>query len=85
MFPDGAWLTGVGLILLGLNTARSLRGIETSSFGIIVGLVAFAAGIGRVIGLDLPFAPALMIVIGAVLVVKAATGSGKTEGESGAL
>ncbi len=42
MFPEGTWLVGVGLILLGLNAARRIRGLKTSGFGIIVGLIASA-------------------------------------------
>jgi hypothetical protein len=77
IFPEGTWLAGVGLILLGLNAARGIRGLKTSGFGIIVGLVALAAGVGRIIGRDLPIVPALLIILGVVLVVKAATASEK--------
>jgi len=85
MFPEGTWLAGLGLILLGLNAARRIRGIKTSGFGIVAGLIAAAAGIGRIFGLALPIIPALLIVLGAVLVVKAATARGNTEDGSGAL
>ena len=77
MFPEGTWLAGLGLILLGLNGARRIRGLKTSGFGIIVGLVALAAGTGRIIGRDLPFIPILLVVLGIVLVVRAAAGSRK--------
>jgi len=84
MFPDGTWLAGAGLILLGLNAARRLRGIKTSGFGIGLGLVALAAGGGRIIGRDLPIVPALLIVLGAALVVKAVIAPRKNEGAPGA-
>jgi hypothetical protein len=84
MFPEGTWLAGLGLILLGLNAARRIRGIKTSAFGIVVGLVSLAAGGGRIMGLDLPFLPALLIILGVVLVVKAVTSSGRAEGAPGA-
>jgi hypothetical protein len=74
MFPDGTWLAGLGLILLGLNAARRIRGLKTSGFGIVVGLIAFAAGIGRIIGQELPLIPILLIVLGAGLVLRAAAG-----------
>jgi len=74
MFPEGTWLAGLGLILLGLNAARRIRGLKTSGFGIIVGLIAFAAGIGRIIGQELPLIPILLIVLGAGLVLRAAAG-----------
>ncbi len=85
MFPEGTWLAGLGLILLGLNAARRIRGIRTSGFGIIVGAFAFAAGTSRIAGLDLPLVPALLIALGIVLVVKAAVTTGKNEGVSSAL
>ncbi len=79
MFPEGTWLAGAGLIILGLNAARRLQGLKTSGFGIVVGLVAFAAGIGRIVGQDLPIVPALLIVLGVALVIKAGTASRKDE------
>jgi len=80
MFPEGTWLVGVGLILLGLNAARRIRGVKTSGFGIIVGLIASAAGIGRIIGQDLPLVPILLIILGIGLVLKAAAGKGRPLG-----
>ncbi len=79
MFPEGAWLAGLGLILLGLNAARRIRGVDTSAFGVAVGIVALAAGASRMAGLDLPLVPVLMIVLGIVFVLRAAIGSGKSE------
>ncbi len=79
MFPEGTWLAGLGLILLGLNAARRIRGLKTSGFGIIVGLIAFAAGIGRIIGQELPLIPILLIVLGAGLVLRAAAGKERPE------
>lgn len=72
--PEGSWLVGLGLIVLGLNAARRLRGLKASGFGLIAGLVAFAAGIGRIIGRDLPIIPGLLIVLGIGLVIRAAAG-----------
>jgi hypothetical protein len=74
MFPEGTWLAGLGLILLGLNAARRIRGLKTSGFGIIVGLIALAAGIGRIVGQELPLIPILLLILGAGLVLKAAAG-----------
>ena len=72
MFPEGTWLAGLGLILLGLNATRRVRGLKTSGFGVIVGLIAFAAGIGRIIGQELPLIPVLLIILGAGLILRAA-------------
>jgi hypothetical protein len=80
MFPDGTWLVGAGLILLGLNAARRLRGIKASGFGIIVGLIAAAGGIGRIIGQDIPIVPILLIILGIGLVLRAAAGKDSPAG-----
>ena len=85
LIPEGTWLAGAGLILLGLNAARRVRGIKASGFGVALGLVALASGVGRVLGRELPFWPALLIVIGVALVVKAAVAPRKSEGAPGAL
>ena len=85
LLPEGTWLAGAGTILLGLNAARYVRRIKASGFAVSVGLVALAAGIGRIAGRDLPFVPALLIVLGVALVIKAATARGKSEGAPGAL
>ncbi len=85
MFPEGTWLAGLGLILLGLSAARRIRGVDASGFGIAVGVVALAAGASRMAGLDLPLVPVLMIVLGITLVLRAAISSGKSEGVPRAL
>ncbi len=84
MFPEGAWLVGAGLIVLGLNVAKRILGVKTSGFGIIVGLVAFSAGIGRIIGQELPLIPILLIILGVGLVVRAAAGRQRSTGMSDA-
>jgi len=85
LIPEGTWLAGAGLILLGLNAARYARGIKASGFGVALGLVALAAGIARIIGRSLPFMPALLIVLGVALVVKGVAAPRKSEGGPGAL
>ncbi len=42
--PEGTGMIGTGLILLGLNIARSLKGIATRSFTTILGIIAFVWG-----------------------------------------
>lgn len=77
--PDGAWQAGVGLILLGLNAARSLNGLRPSGFGVVAGLAALAAGAGRILGREHLFVPMLLIFLGAVMIVKAAAGNGNAD------
>jgi len=42
--PDGSGAIGIGLILLGLNAARSESGIRTSSFSTTLGILALVFG-----------------------------------------
>jgi hypothetical protein len=69
--PEGTWLAGLGIILLGLNAARRLHGLKMSGFGLIIGSAALVAGIGRMLGRDLPYVPVLLIVLGTALVITA--------------
>ena len=78
--PEGTWLAGFGVILLGLNGARRLYGLKTEGFGIVGGLAAFAAGSGRMLGRDLPFVPVLLILLGLAMTIKAVVPVGRREG-----
>jgi hypothetical protein len=77
--PDGMGAVGIGLILLGLNAARSLNGIPASGFTTL-GVLAL---VGRlelarpVLGLpfDCPFCD-LLIVIGMIFLVREVVDSG---------
>lgn len=63
--PEGTWLVGVGLIMLGLNLARYLNGIRMSGFTLVLGVIALGSGIGDMTGADLPVFPILLILFGA--------------------
>jgi hypothetical protein len=69
--PEGTWLIGAGLIMLGLNGVRLLVGIRASWFTLILGTIALLAGIGSVTGIDMPVGPLLIILIGAAIIVRA--------------
>jgi hypothetical protein len=68
--PEGAWLIGAGLILLGINAARSLKGIKVSGFGIVLGVLALVAGLGQIAGVKVPVLAILFILIGASIILK---------------
>jgi hypothetical protein len=74
ILPEGTGAIGVGLILLGLNAARSLNGIPTSTFSITLGILALVWGglalAGSVLSLpfELPIFAILLITLGVLLV-----------------
>ena len=71
--PDGTGAVGIGLILIGLNVARSLQGISTSAFTTTLGILALAWGALEMASpvLHLPFRlpvfVILLIVFGLIL------------------
>jgi cytosine/uracil/thiamine/allantoin permease len=69
--PEGTWLIGAGVIMLGLNAVRLLLGIRISWFTVILGTVALLSGLGSVYGVDLPVGPLLIILIGLAIIVRA--------------
>ncbi len=68
---EAAFLAGVGLILLGLNAARLLNGIQVRGFTVLLGAFALICGLAAFVGLALPFWPILLILIGAYIIVRA--------------
>jgi hypothetical protein len=68
--PEGTWLVGTGLIMLGLNALRYVNGIAMSAFTIVLGLVALSSGISDVAGVDLPVIEIILIAIGAHIISK---------------
>lgn len=70
--PEGLGAVGIGLILIGLNLARSLNGIPTSGFTTMLGVLALVLGgleLARpVLGLrfELPVFAILLIVLGMI-------------------
>jgi Na+/H+ antiporter NhaB len=63
--PAGAWLVGVGLIMVGMNVVRHLKGIRVSGFTTLLGVAAMAAGFFSMAGIDFPVFPILLIAVGA--------------------
>jgi len=70
LVPEGAWLVGAGLILIGLNIVRQMNQIPMSSFTLILGGAALLIGISDFFSVDLPFFPILLIIIGAKLLLQ---------------
>jgi hypothetical protein len=68
--PEGTWLVGAGLIMLGVNGVRYSNGIKVSSFTVILGVLALAGGLADFLGVKLPLFPILLILIGASIILK---------------
>src|SRR5512147_972684 len=70
--PEGIGAVGIGVILLGLNAARSLNGMPASGFTTTLGIIALVWGglelAGTVLRLpfELPVFAILLIVLGMV-------------------
>jgi hypothetical protein len=66
--PDGTWLAGLGILLLGLNAARSVLGISPEWFTVIVGSLALLAGLGGMVGVAVPGFALLLILCGLAVI-----------------
>jgi len=66
----GMWSIGVGLILLGLNTARYFNGIRMSGFTTFLGIIAIVGGGLELAGMKGIDGAVFLIVLGAYLVLK---------------
>jgi hypothetical protein len=78
--PDGTGLIGIGLILIGVNVARSLNSLPISRFSPTLGTLALVWGglelFGALLSLpfELPVFPILLIVLGAIILAPALAG-----------
>ena len=68
--PEGTWLVGAGLILLGINVVRSLKGLKMSGFAVVLGVLALVAGMGHLAGVKVPVFAILFIIIGASIILR---------------
>ena len=69
--PEGTWLVGAGVIMLGLNAVRLLLGIRIGWFTVILGTLALLSGLGSVYGVSIPVGPLLVILIGLAIILRA--------------
>lgn len=78
--PEGIGAIGIGLILLGLNVARSMSSIPASSFTTTLGILALVLGaleLSRLVlrlPFELPVFGILLIVLGMIFLVRELTG-----------
>ena len=67
---DGTWLVGIGVLLLGLNAARLLKGIPVRVLPTILGALALGAGLAEYGGVRLPLIALTFIAIGASIILE---------------
>jgi hypothetical protein len=68
--PEGTWLIGAGLILLGLNGIRYLNDIKVSRFTITFGFAAIVFGLASLVGLKLPMLAIFLTLVGLSIILK---------------
>ncbi len=74
--PHGMGAIGIGLIWLGLNAARVLKGVPISGFTTTLGILAFVLGglelAGALLALpfEIPVFAILLIVLGAIMLAR---------------
>ncbi len=68
--PEGTWLIGAGVIVLGLILVRYLNRLQVSGFWMFMGALALGTGLASVLGLDLPVFPILLVIAGAGILLK---------------
>jgi hypothetical protein len=66
--PDGTWLAGLGLLMLGGNAARLYIGLPLDRFGVIIGAGALLAGLGALAGMEIPVFELGLIVCGLAII-----------------
>ena len=80
--PEGTWLVGTGLIMLGLNVARYVQHVPLHGVTITLGILALFLGGSDFFGVKLPFFPILLILIGANLLLRPLFERGEAGGRS---
>jgi hypothetical protein len=67
---DGVWSIGVGLIFLGLNTARYISKIRMSGFTTVLGILSVIGGVIQLFGVKGLEGAFLLLILGAYLILK---------------
>lgn len=86
--PDGTGLIGIGLILIGMNVARSLNNLPVSRFSLTLGILALVwgglelAGLLLSLPIEIPIFAILLIVLGMIILAPELAGSRNQSTES---
>ena len=73
--PEGIGILGIGLILIGVNVARSLNGLPVSRFSTTLGILALVwgglelAGVILSLPFEIPVFAIVLIVLGLIILI----------------
>ena len=62
--PEGTFMFGVGVILLGLNFVKYSKGYRVNGFTVFLGIVALIAGLSSLLGRSVDIFPLILILWG---------------------
>ena len=66
--PEGIWLVGLGVLLLGLAAVRVALGLAIEWFGVILGAGALIAGFGTIAGIYIPVFALFLVACGLAII-----------------
>jgi hypothetical protein len=78
--PEGIGVIGIGVILIGMNAARSMNGVPSNRFSTTLGILALVwgglelAGVLLNLPFEIPVFAILLIVLGGILIAPELTG-----------
>lgn len=70
---------GVGLILIGLNVARTGFGLRLSKFSLFIGIIALIFGGTALMGYVLPLWQTILVLIGLFIIAEAVSSLAKSK------
>ena len=66
--PEGTFMFGVGIILLGINFVKYTKGYRVNGFTIFLGVVALVAGLSSLLGRPVDIFPLILILWGVSII-----------------
>ena len=79
--PEGTWLIGTGVIILGMTWIRHANKLVISGFWVFMGTLALVTGLSSVFGLNIPVFPILLVIVGLSVILKPFLGGKKEQNE----
>jgi len=68
VLPDGSFMFGIGIILLGLNLVKYAKGFRVNGFTVFLGVVALIAGLSSLLGRSVDIFPLILILWGVSII-----------------